>query len=493
MEDETTQTVEIDLKNLFCYVLKHTKELLIVAVIFGIVGAGFSYIKQKKEMPTEPPTNVLDTSVMLPGESDEAYNNRVANVERANDIITNISALTKQVEIQNEYLSNSVYMQIDPLNTASSRVQIVITCDGGMVGGLDSLYNAYSLDITKGDYINSVAEELGYTPGAVQELIGVYLTSTGLTYADSQYQIGTLNIYVLGPSADETELIMDAIVAEVESVSKVYDSSIMNHTISVAGRQSIVGYDSGVKKNQLDSVTTLNTIQTQINNLNANLDNIAKTLGLADRTDFYESVIVATITNNSISIANCIQYGLVGLILGIVFAAGIIVLIYVFDRKIVSQSQFFSLLYTIESVGVCKPSGKRTKLQVMLDRMSNDDNALSEENTNKIISANYSNLTVRSKKILITGTIDSDAVREQIKKLGITGTVKLDMFSNPAILQTVSEYEGVVLVEKRGNSRKRMIREQIRLLNNSGTKILERLFFNFGGKHCLWKTPIIST
>ena len=163
MNEDTTQTVEIDLKDLFCYVFKHTTALLIAAVIFGIAGAGFSYVKQTKES-SAPVASILDTTVKQPGESDEAYSNRIANVQRANDIMDNIAVLTKQVEIQNEYLSNSVYMQIDPLNTASSRLQVIITCDSNMVGGLDSLYNAYLLDITKGDYLNSVADELTYNP-----------------------------------------------------------------------------------------------------------------------------------------------------------------------------------------------------------------------------------------------------------------------------------------------------------------------------------------
>ena len=471
MNEGTTQTVEIDLKDLFCYILKHATALLIVAVIFGIVGAGFSYVKQTKES-SAPVASILDTTVKQPGESDEAYSNRIANVERANDIMDNITVLTEQVEIQNEYLSNSVYMQIDPLNTATSRVQVIITCDSNVVGGLDSLYNAYLLDITEGDYLKSVADELGYTQGAVQELIGGYLTTTGLSYTDSQEQMGTLNVYVLGPSVDETELIMDAVVAEIESVAKDYNSSIMSHTVSVVGCQSTVGYDSGVKKTQLDSITTLNTIQTQINNLNSNLDNIAKTLGLTDRTDFYEPINTTTVTQDGLSVKNCIKYGLVGLVLGIVFAAGIIILIYMFGRKIVSQSQFFSLFRDIDNIGVGKPLGKRTKIQFMLDRLSNDDSALPEENINKLISANYSNLTVNSKKVLITGTVDSDLVRESIKGLGINADVKLDMFSNPSVLQSVSEYDGIVLVEKRDVSKKKLVSEQIRLLKNSGTKII---------------------
>ena len=46
------------------------------------------------------------------------------------------------------------------------------------------------------------------------------------------------------------------------------------------------------------------------------------------------------------------------------------------------------------------------------------------------------------------------------------------MFNDPSVLKSVSEYDGVVLVEKRGFSKKKTVKEQIRLLKNSGTKII---------------------
>ena len=468
MNESTTQNVDINLKDLLCFILKHTKALIIIAFIFGIAGFGYSAYNQKKSAST-PSVSVLDTTQMLPGESEEEYSNRVANVERANAIMDNIATLTSQVDIQNKYLCDSVYMQIDPLNVATSRLQIVIACDNDIVGGIESIYNAYSVDITKGDYLDSVADELDYSTGAVQELIGVNLTSTYLTYSDSQEQIGTLNIMVVGPSIDETELIMDAVIAEIDSIYPELNSSVTQHTLSIVGRQCSIGYDATVKKNQFDAVTTLNTIQNQINNLNNNLDSIAKTLGMTDRADFYVSAISV---NNSFSIKTCIKYSLVGLVFGLVLVAGILVLLYLFGRRIVSQAQFFSLFRGIDCIGVCKPSGKSNRLQSALDRWSSDNNSMSEESTNSIISANFGNLTIGVNRVLVTGTVDSESVRESIKKLGITGDVKLNMFSDLTVLPAASKYDGIVLIEKRGVSEKKLVKEQINLLKNSGTKII---------------------
>ena len=469
MNESMTQAVEIDLKDLLCYILKHTTTLIIVSIVFAMFGVGYSFIKQTKSSDS-PVTNVLDTSVMLPGESEEAYNNRVANIERAHDIMDNIAVLTQQVQIQSDYISDSVYMQIDPLNVASTKIQVVISCNNDTTGELESLYQAYSNDIISGDYIDSVADSLGYSSGAIQELISCELTTSKLSYSDDTNQMGVMTVIVLGKTIDDTDSIMNEVIAEIESDESSFAASIAPHSLSIVGRQSSVGYDGDVRKAQLDSVTTLNTLQSQINNLNTNLDNTAKILGLTDRTSFYDTTAVAP--EMGVSITGCAKYGVIGFVLGIVLVIGMYVLVYLFGRKLVSQNQFFSLFKDVNRIGVCKPSGKRSKIQVFLDRISNDDSYLSEENTNKIISANLNNMTINTKRVLITGTVDSDTIKESIKELGINADIKLDIFSNPEVLKLASDYDGVVIVEKREISRKKMVKEQIRLLKNSGTKVI---------------------
>ena len=99
MRERITKVNEIDLKDLFLFILKHLSSIIIVSILFTIVGFGYSFIASNA-----PATSILDTSAKLPDETQDAYNSRVANVERACDILNNISALTSQVEIQNEYL-----------------------------------------------------------------------------------------------------------------------------------------------------------------------------------------------------------------------------------------------------------------------------------------------------------------------------------------------------------------------------------------------------
>ncbi len=467
MRERITKVNEIDLKDLFLFILKHLSSIIIVSILFTIVGFGYSFIAGNA-----PATSILDTSAKLPDETQDAYNSRVANVDRARDILNNISALTSQVEIQNEYLSESVYMQIDPLNAATTKIQVVITCDNSIAGGVEALYNAYSSDITKGDYINDVANTLGYTPGATQELISCFLVTTSLEYSESTNQMGVMAFSVIGKTTDDTDLIMNAIEDELEKQSDAYSSSVTPHTISIVGRQSYFGYDSNVRKNQLDSVTTLNTLQSQINNLNNNLDSIAKSLGLADRTNLYELLNDNSVESEATtSFKTLIKYGLLGFAVGLFIVVCIYAAIYIFGRKIVSQQQFFSL-FNVERIGVCKPLGKRSKIRILFDKWSSDDEHLSEESNNSIIAANVKNMTMGAGRVLITGSINNECIVDAIKQIGLTDNIKLDMFSDPSVLANISEYDGVILVEQRNYAQRKMINEELRLIANAKVKII---------------------
>lgn len=468
MNDNKSQGFDINLKDLICYILKHIGIVLLVSILCAMVAAGYSAIKQLKASPA---TNVLDTSVMLPGESEEAYKNRVDNVERAEDIMDNISVITDQIRIQNDYLSSSAYMQIDPLNVATTKMQVVISCDNCSEGGLETIYNAYKEDIARGDYISSVANELGYSIGATQELISFTFETSEASYSDSVNQMGLMTICVVGDSAETTDMIMDVIVDEMEVKSSDFDATIIPHTLTFVGRQSSVAFDAVVRQKQFDAVTVLNNMQSQIGNLNNNLDTIAKTLGLTDRTSFYEAFDSGYVQTTVVSIKEVVKLGLVGFALGFLLSAGIYYLLYVFGRRIVSQTQFYSL-FCVQKIGVFKPTGKRTKMRVWLDQWSCDDNTLSDGTAVSLISANLCNLISNSKRILITGSIDSETINAAIKSLDVPCDVKLGFFSNPAILKSASDYDGIVIVEQRDLSRKQVVKEQIILLKNSGTRII---------------------
>ena len=119
-----------------------------------------------------------------------------------------------------------------------------------------------------------------------------------------------------------------------------------------------------------------------------------------------------------------------------------------------------------------KPSGKRCGYTEYIDIKSEDDTKMSSENNIKLISNNYSNITTGLNKILITGTGDKKAMEEAVKKLGLKGDYRPDLFSDPDILKLIPEYDGVVLLEQRNVSLYKNVADEIALISNAGTKII---------------------
>lgn len=474
MDTEYNQSIEIDLKDLFCYVLKHIVAILVVAVVMGCVGASYAYVKGRGGASSTT-TNVLNLDVRLPGESDDEYNNRANKVNQGYAVVQAINALSSQVEMQNNYISNSLLMQLDPINTATSSVQLVITLRPGTSYSItDALYTSYENDIRSGDYLNEVADELGYDAGLLPELISVSdRNSDNYVINDSSPVIQTIDIKVYGESLDVTEAITDSIINEVINKSSEFNSSIVQHDIAITGRQSTVGYNSSVRDAQYSAVNTINTLQGQINSENTILDSIAKQLKLTDRNSFYEPSSADVTSDGRLRLrSSMFKSGGIGSILGILLVVGVFTLYYVFGRRFISQSQFFLTFRDLSKIGVLKPSDKRSAYIELLDRISGDDTSLSTDNNNGIIIANYKNLTSEMGRVLITGTVDSELANSVINALKLEGDIKLNIFENPDILKTASDYDGIVLIEKRGYSNKKAVSEEIKLLKNSGTKIV---------------------
>ncbi len=474
MSKYVAPTIEIDFKDILLYLLKKAYIVLVVALIGGFLGAQYVYMKGVLPSASE----VLDISSKLDGESEADYRNRVANVEHAVELMNTISARKKYVDVQNDYVNNSLFMQINPLETYSSQAQLVVGCNDESDGALDALVAAYEADIEYGDYLLSVADVCGYDANSLRELItfnSILSSSDLVNNADvSVYLINTvpsastvtIEVSVIGPSTEITDMVLDCVLDEMEEYSALLNESIVSHSLSLVGRQSLVNYSELVRDRQLETIAMIDDLELQITANEKKLDEVAKELGFPNRLSLYNT------DSNTLGVSTFLKYAVLGFIIGTFGACLLFVLYYLFGKRILSQAQFWGYFNDVDNIGVCKPLNKRTKLQSLIDGLSGDDNRLSLETANSLIVANYTNLTRSKERVLITGTTDSEYVRNMVKKLGIKDDAQFDMFNNPSILKNASSYDGVVLIEQRGVSKKKDVRTEIRLLHNSGANLI---------------------
>ena len=487
MLDPNENDSMLSLKDLLYALLRNLGIILIVAVLLG--GVLFAY-KITRTGGSATGSNVLNISAQNEGESDVEYQLRKQKVGRAKDLANTITKINSQIDHQRRYLSDSVYMQIDAENVYETKVQYVITLKDNATAGVDrALVNAYQNAISSGTYLDDYAKEHDLKSDYIKEVISfesavsdstIFSTENGVSKAAS------FTAKIIGPSNEFTGDIAALIEEKVEASFGQLKNNVADHKITLVAVQDNIKVDAGIRDNQANQTTRIETLQKQIIGFNDALDQIAKDLGVSGKEEileyfasedlYAEAGVPAADNAENVSfwgtVKPGIKYGVIGFVAGFAVVAVILVLAYVFGKKITTQAQFFGKFKSVKKIGVMKPTGKRCKYTEFIDVRSEDDSVMSAENNTKLIANNYSNITKGLNKVLITGTGEKKAMEETVKKLGIKGDFKPDLFSDPDILKVIPDYDGVVLLEQRKVSLSKNIANEIDLINNAGTKII---------------------
>ena len=487
MLDPNENDSMLSLKDLLYALLRNLGIILIVAVLLG--GALFAY-KITRTGGSATGSNVLNISAQNEGESDVEYQLRKQKVGRAKDLANTITKINSQIDHQRRYLSDSVYMQIDAENVYETKVQYVITLKDNATAGVDrALVNAYQNSVTSGTYLDEYAQKHDLKADYIKEIISfesavsdsaIFSTDNGVSKAAS------FTVKIVGPSNEFTGDVAALVEEKISSSFTQLKTNIADHKITLVAVQDNVKVDAGIRDNQANQTTRIETLQKQIIGFNDALDQIAKDLGVSGKEElleyfasedlYAEAGVPAADNAENVSFWGTVKpglkYGVIGFVAGFAVVAVILVLAYVFGKKITTQAQFFGKFKSVKKIGVMKPTGKRCKYTDFIDVRSEDDSVMSAENNTKLIANNYSNITKGLNKVLITGTGEKKAMEETVKKLGIKGDFKPDLFSDPDILKVIPDYDGVVLLEQRKVSLSKNIANEIDLINNAGTKII---------------------
>ena len=489
MLDTNENDSMLSLKDLLYSVLRNLGIVLIVAIVLG--GALFAYkITRKTSSVISYNNNVLNTSVRYDDESDVEYQLRVQKVSRAKDLAVTINRVNSQIDHQRRYLTDSVYMQIDAENVYETKVQYVVSLDDNAVAGVDrALVNAYQNAVYSSDYLDDYAKEHNIKADYIREVISfesAVSDSTIVSTDAGSSKAASFTVKIVGPTNDFTNDVAELIQERVSSSSAQLKNKVADHKLTLVAVQDNVKVDASIRDNQANQTTRIETLQKQIIGFNDALDQIAGDLNLIGKEDILEyfangddSVISGVSnTDNTVEVTSggdlktAVKYGAAGFIAGFFVVAVILVLAYVFGKKVTTQAQFFGKFKSVKKIGVLKPTGNRCKYTEYIDFKSEDDSKMTAENNIKLISNNYANIVKGFDNVLITGTGDKKAMEEAVKKLGLNGDFKPDIFSDPDLLKVIPDYDGVVLLEQRKVSYFKNVSNEIELINNACTNII---------------------
>lgn len=367
--------------------------IVICAVLFGMLG-----IVQGGKAVTETEEQKQEI---------EEYNAKIAEYDSAIEDTQNaIAEADKQIESLQEYIDNSIYMQIDPNNIQTVSVQYGLKTSNNVGNILNSFIT----------YINDggLKEELSDTD---EDLKVKYWRDVVNCYQSGN----NFFIVVINSDMDQAKRIMSIIKERVMNYVPKVKSLQGEFSLEELKTSEYVKTDTGVVNNQNNNRNNLKNYTTNRADLNNKLigfQNSKKTYIEKNEPDNLK----AADTNTKVLM---VAYILLGILFGAVIAFIIVALKYIFGDTLRTANDIkesdLNLLGTYSTLNQYKPDLERSKMDVeVLAKAKNADKVffyvMSDDEISKKVAKDYGDIMKASGIAVETGSNISESA-EELKKM----------------------------------------------------------------------------
>ena len=367
--------------------------IVICAVLFGMLG-----IVQGGKAVTETEEQKQEI---------EEYNAKIAEYDSAIEDTQNaIAEADKQIESLQEYIDNSIYMQIDPNNIQTVSVQYGLKTSNNV----GSILNSFITYINDG----GLKEELSDTD---EDLKVKYWRDIVSCYQSSNNLIVT----VVHSDMDQAKRIMSIIKERVMNYVPKVKNLQGDFSLEELKTSEYVKTDTGVVNNQNNNRNNLKNYTTNRADLNNKLigfQNSKKTYIEKNEPDNLK----AADTNTKVLM---VAYILLGILFGAVIAFVIVALKYILGDTLRTANDIkesdLSLLGTYSAPNQYKPDLERSKMDVeVLAKAKNADKVffyvMSDDEISKKVAKDYGDIMKASGIAVETGSNISESA-EELKKM----------------------------------------------------------------------------
>lgn len=367
--------------------------IVICAVLFGMLG-----IVQGGKAVTETEEQKQEI---------EEYNAKIAEYDSAIEDTQNaIAEADKQIGSLQEYIDNSIYMQIDPNNIQTVSVQYGLKTSNNVGNILNSFIT----------YINDggLKEELS---DADEDLKVKYWRDVVNCYQSGN----NFFIVVINSDMDQAKRIMSIIKERVMNYVPEVKSLQGDFSLEELKTSEYVKTDTGVVNNQNNNRNNLKNYTTNRADLNNKLigfQNSKKTYIEKNEPDNLK----AAATNTKVLM---VAYILLGILFGAVIAFVIVALKYILGDTLRTANDIkesdLNLLGTYSTLNQYKPGLERSKMYIeVLVKTKNSDKvflyAMSDGEISKKVAKDYEDILKESGIAVETGSNISESA-EELKKM----------------------------------------------------------------------------
>lgn len=438
-DDET----EIDLLDLMRYLLRRIIWILLAGVVFAGIAGAYKYWRVKSASPDPEAMAAAETEYEL---GLEKYEQQLELISISDE--STVSLIRKQ----EEYLKNSLYMQLDPFNVwkAQTLVQVVSDDRDFPAYHFEELYKT---DLSNSTGLSELAEKMHTERAYLRELISVYSTGSTDTSGDNTRDVilrkedyedrrtfAFFAIQTIGDTRDGAVELMDILLSALDVSYEKYNKE-HPHKIQAFPMTCVKTFDFGIRNTQRDSMAYTQALLLQMK------DNTDKAALLKKPEE------AAPAASGSVSKKSLLKYGLVGFVAGVFLMCLWFALRYSWNDKLVDYKDVERKGMLLKELGSIPDQGAA------------------------MAAANIRNFAGDRKKLFLTGmTTETEfnkacgSLKEYLSEYEIV--YARDVLHDPNSREILPGCDAAVLIEQRGVTKYSDMRGEVTFLVNAGKEIV---------------------
>ena len=358
---------EIDLKDLLLKILLHWRGLIALMLVGGSLMGAYSYVKSDKDARALQAQYDAQNALLEEVEDEEdilALSQSLLEEKMTAAQIANVLSVTENEELlreKNDYLNNSVLMQIDANHVPESQILFAVTADD--LENANSIAIAYENLLTGNGLTEYLAGRFGLEQTAVDELYSVRY-GTNRIYSGNN----TFSMTVVFSDEKTCREIAQAMIDYAKDQTELLRETLGDHELVVLGQYYAETVNIGLlntKRTYAGDVITLENTIAKAKDAFSD-EEVAYYNCLSDAKmevnedeeivpeDEGDTVETQPVTPAHVSA----KYVLLGAVLFAFLYACVIAAVYIFDNKL-KMCDNIQTLYNVPQLGRIEQKGKK--------------------------------------------------------------------------------------------------------------------------------------
>lgn len=487
------EEVQIDIVNLFHYILKKWRIVVIAMLVLGVV-ADLYYVKESSSNAAAVESQTIEEESIETQIRNVKENLTEDEMQQVDRVYTMYAYNEDSYQENAEYLDSSLLMQLNPeeIPTVLLSYQISRNISEEEIRNIMTMYESTLLDETScADIVDVIGKK--YKNTAVKELVSITDNVNNNSVILQNVESGVLNIRIYALEEKKCEKIADVIKKRMQAYTEQLQQVFGEFSVQNISEQYYLSSDSTVSTQKMNVVSAMNSAYSYMNNVtnvftedqltyfNLLTKPLDESMNQEERDTAEQNVADTAVKMNYFST----KYVLVGLIAGAFLVALWYACVYIISQT-VKDADDLKVVTGLPIFGTVLSNGKldkRNKVDKWIDSLfsrgkkKEDDAVLLERICHEIeLQAKKKEV----KNILLTSSAGNedialimDKVQQKLTELGVSA-VKSDSIASDSIeaLEQLQKADGVVFVEQLMKSSREDIRKETELCSRYQVEML---------------------